>query len=1087
MRGTIFLLGVFLVSAGFLAGPAFAQEPQQSDPTPPVLPPDPESFDDLELIATATATLGNASLNRVTLEYMLTATIRNTAATLIDLPYYVTVENAPAGANVVNNDFNLDDGTPVFRIEEALAPGDTQAVPITIALANRVRLLFSVRVYRLKQEPAPNTPPPAPTVSIPQSPTNATQSNLTGNTLPNALVRITGGQNVINVNTDSNGDFAVTLNLTSNKLNRSFFSTVDNGLTRPANPVEIIQDSEPPNLFIDFPLNNETLVTNATTLTVGGRVGDRLSGFMGLNVTVNGLVANVAIGIGPNGTFERSGVPLNPGLNVITAIATDVVGNQRTRTINVTRQAPTGATIQVLSGNGQAGQVQSTLPQPLVARVLNPDLTPFANKLVTFSVVRSDGNLGLVPPVSDEAPQVLQVTTNAAGDAEVFLRLGSDAGCASNRVRATAADVQGEALFCANSTGAPPDRILVATGNNQVGEVNGSACEQLSAWVNDGCNGAPNVAVTYRVLSGGGKVNGVSQSTVLTGPTGHANADFFFGPTPGQQVVEANFVGNVNPPATFVLTALERNENQPTSFETFVRDNDSQPLGGAECTLIVDGVTHTTTSDVDGLCQFSGIGDGAADFFVDGLTATTRNGAAIPQGSFPSLHFEPVIVPNAINQLASDVKLPELNPANARVYDGTADVELTIEGVEGLSMTIQAGSMRRADGTEPTPADPAIVALNQVDSDDMPKPMPDGADPVLAWTLQPGGATFDPPVPITYPNTSGLAPGAAAFFLSFDHDTGQFEIVATGAVSMDGSVVVSDPGSGLTVAGWGCQCPPYSVPGDCENCAVEITTPTANPLCICPGTEVTFTATGMPPGGDYSWTGGTPVSGANTATYRANFPNTGEFTVSVYYECDDDNDASASCTVTVELPTNTINFRKSRHPDLASPKNAQTLFNSGAAIVRSDDDGPGDGGSEDDVCADLTFNITDATSPTFPDQSANTFPANERFDYRLAKYNNITNDTDTTNLLRATFANIKQIQSGNGYTGVAFLNSSKMILTESANDRTAIHEFGHMAGLEHRDSTNKNIMYSVFSTTKNEVNKTERDALAGYSGTVLGD
>jgi formylglycine-generating enzyme required for sulfatase activity len=96
-------------------------------------------------------------------------------------------------------------------------------------------------------------------------------------------------------------------------------------------------------------------------------------------------------------------------------------------------------------------------------------------------------------------------------------------------------------------------------------------------------------------------------------------------------------------------------------------------------------------------------------------------------------------------------------------------------------------------------------------------PMPDGAAPPFAWTLQPAGATFDPPITIEYPNMSGLAPGAVAYFLSFDHDTGRFEIVASGHVTEDGSTIVTDPGVGLTLAGWGCNCPPYSVTGDCEN------------------------------------------------------------------------------------------------------------------------------------------------------------------------------------------------------------------------------------------------------------------------------
>ena len=94
--------------------------------------------------------------------------------------------------------------------------------------------------------------------------------------------------------------------------------------------------------------------------------------------------------------------------------------------------------------------------------------------------------------------------------------------------------------------------------------------------------------------------------------------------------------------------------------------------------------------------------------------------------------------------------------------------------------------------------------------------MPDGVSPPFAWTLQPAGATFDPPIQIEYPNMTGLPAGAVSYFLSFNHDTNRFDIVASGTVTADGSTIISDPGSGLTVAGWGCNCPPYSVTGDCE-------------------------------------------------------------------------------------------------------------------------------------------------------------------------------------------------------------------------------------------------------------------------------
>ena len=154
-----------------------------------------------------------------------------------------------------------------------------------------------------------------------------------------------------------------------------------------------------------------------------------------------------------------------------------------------------------------------------------------------------------------------------------------------------------------------------------------------------------------------------------------------------------------------------------------------------------------------------------------------------------------------------------MNTNNAVWYYGTNDLVLTCEGIEGLKMTIKAGSMRHPGvnglpGQLVIPSLPAYVSLNQVHHDSIPMPMPDGASPAYAGTLQPAGATFDPPITIEYPNMSGLPAGSNAYFHPFNHDPERFEIIATGHVTDDGATIVTDPGAGLTIAGWHCNCPP---------------------------------------------------------------------------------------------------------------------------------------------------------------------------------------------------------------------------------------------------------------------------------------
>jgi Rhs family protein len=92
---------------------------------------------------------------------------------------------------------------------------------------------------------------------------------------------------------------------------------------------------------------------------------------------------------------------------------------------------------------------------------------------------------------------------------------------------------------------------------------------------------------------------------------------------------------------------------------------------------------------------------------------------------------------------------------------------------------------------------------------------PNGVQPRFIITIQPPGAVFDPPAPITIPNVDGLTPGGITKMYSFDHDMGQFVVIGTGTVSEDGLVVRSDSGVGVIKAGWHCGGNP-ATSGSCE-------------------------------------------------------------------------------------------------------------------------------------------------------------------------------------------------------------------------------------------------------------------------------
>ncbi len=646
---------------------------------------------------------------------------------------------------------------------------------------------------------------------------------------PGSTLRVEGGAETVEALTGADGSFELDVELALDRKNHLFVTEVfTDGTQSPVHPLIIVQDGQPPQLWIDFPPAGAELAEANTH--VSGRVGDLLSGFAGLEVTVAGLPADVDIGIGTNGTFDLSNFPLQGGAPTeIEVIATDALGNARSETVTVGHVPPTGSKLSTVAGKDQSGPVGDFLADPLRVRVVRADGSPYAGKLVRFAVVSSDGVLSAA--AQQDPGRVLLVPTDGSGNVEVEWRLGSEAGCGNNRVAVTSNDIAGTLYFFASSTGAPASQVNLSMGSGQTAIAPGPAAEPLRVWVSDGCNPSADVPIEFSVVSGDASLRDAAGGfapavTVATGSTGHAEAQLELGTNPGPVLVEATFADNPGSPVVFTLQGVAPSA-EPASFRGQVADNALSPIGGVRVRLVGPaGAELVTETSADGSFTIPEIPwSGPSDLYIDGPTADALGGVPIGpfDATFPGLHYEPIVLPGVQNALPTPILLPPLQPENAVAYDGSEDVVLTVAGVEGLEMRVFAGSVTFPDGSQPTPDQPLFVplelALNAVHHDDLPMAMPDGAAPPFAWTLQPAGARFDPPVEVSYPNMSGLAPGAVAYFLSFDHDTSRFEIVSSARVTEDGSSIVSDPGSGLTVAGWGCNCPPYAVTGDCAKCA----------------------------------------------------------------------------------------------------------------------------------------------------------------------------------------------------------------------------------------------------------------------------
>ena len=338
------------------------------------------------------------------------------------------------------------------------------------------------------------------------------------------------------------GRYEVAVGLGLNRANRLDVVAISAcGVRSAPTRVVVRQDQEPPEAFIDFPSDGAEI--EAETTDVAGRVGDRIAGFDGLRVLVNGREAEVDIGIGTNGTFFLEALALSPNAPTeIVVEASDALGNTRERRITVQRVEipPDAPQMAIAGGNAQQGPVRTILPEPISVRMLRGDGTPFVGKVVTFDVARSDGRLASSPNMDGSA--MLQVLTDGAGIARAFWTLGSDAGCGNNRVAATSRDIAGTIVFCASAAPAQADRILVGDMNNQRAEAGGPLPEPLRVFVTDDTNGVAGVPVTFTVVEGDGVfADGQTQIVVETEATGHANAPFTLGATPGRNRVEATF------------------------------------------------------------------------------------------------------------------------------------------------------------------------------------------------------------------------------------------------------------------------------------------------------------------------------------------------------------------------------------------------------------------------------------------------------------------------------------------------------------------------------------------------------------------
>jgi RHS repeat-associated protein len=232
------------------------------------------------------------------------------------------------------------------------------------------------------------------------------------------------------------------------------------------------------------------------------------------------------------------------------------------------------------------------------------------------------------------------------------------------------------------------------------------------------------------------------------------------------------------------------------------------PLEGVTITL--DGMEETVRAVTDSLGDFRLEPVPAGEFFVhiDGRTVGPYD---------PSQPYYPFVgkkwsAAAGTETSVGNIFLPLVTAGTLQPVSAVEDTQVTFPAgvlseypeLEGVSITVPANSLFSNEGVRG-----GRVGIAPVPPDRIPSPLPEGLDFPLVITVQTdGGSNFDRPVPVCFPNlpdpvTGELLPaGAKSALWSFNHDTGDWEIVGPMTVSADGKTVCTDPGVGILQPGW---------------------------------------------------------------------------------------------------------------------------------------------------------------------------------------------------------------------------------------------------------------------------------------------
>ena len=359
------------------------------------------------------------------------------------------------------------------------------------------------------------------------------------------------------------------------------------------------------------------------------------------------------------------------------------------------------ASLELVSGDEQLGPAGTTLPLPVIVRVLDTRDRPVANHDVTFSIGSGGGSVAPATVKSDAAGQASANWILGPNSGSHLLRVQTPRGGSGSlevTVRATAVAGSGSVL-------------IGISGDDQTGPVSSALADSLVVQATDALgNPVAGVEVTWSV-SGGGSI---SPTTVVTGADGLAAAERVLGPAASAQTAQATVDGFTGSPVTFSHTAVPAN---PTALVKISGDNQTAPGGFEVAEELVVRLEDPNGNGIGGRSISWVVSSGSGS--VSPVSTTTDvNGLATTRWTLPT----------AVGTYTDGVSAVFSGlPAVAFTGTATADVPTTIELVSGNNQSAAVGG---------TLTNPLVVRVTDASG------IPVGNVGVV-WTAEVGGTVSE--------------------------------------------------------------------------------------------------------------------------------------------------------------------------------------------------------------------------------------------------------------------------------------------------------------------------------------------------------